>query len=211
MTRKITNGLRELLTGWKKSKFISGATYRRIYCSGGTEEFLVAIQFILDSTYFNFDNQSYSHMVSAVPITSVNTILKHFNSYHRRLQFTIEIGNKKFAPTFHQKNLEFIVNILLKNDYPISFIFDTISERLYINFFSLNNLNKIIRMHKDSLLDSSKRNVYRINCNDCDASYVGQTGKKLKTRISEHFNHIKRNTSHSAITEHRTHYNHEFR
>jgi len=48
------------------------------------------------------------------------------------------------------------------------------------------------------------------------ASYVGQTGRKLKTSISKHFKrntfHIKRNTSlHSAITEHRTHYNHEFR
>jgi len=28
---------------------------------------------------------------------------------------------------------------------------------------------------------------------DCDASYVGQTGRLLKTRISEHQSHIRRN------------------
>ena len=64
-------------------------------------------------------------------------------------------------------------------------------------------------MHKESFPDSSKRNVvYRIN--DCDAS-IGQTGRKLKTRISKYFNHIKRNTSYSTIIELTTHYNYEFR
>jgi len=55
------------------------------------------------------------------------------------------------------------------------------------HFFSLNKLNKFIKAHKDRLPNSSKRNViYRINSNDCDASYVGQTNRKLQ--ISEHQN-----------------------
>jgi len=53
--------------------------------------------------------------------------------------------------------------------------------------------------------------VYKINCKDCDASYVGQTGRQLKTRISEYKNHINRNTfGLPVITEHRLHKNHEF-
>jgi len=53
--------------------------------------------------------------------------------------------------------------------------------------------------------------VYKINCKDCDASYVGQIGKQLKTRISEHKNHIKWKTSiHSVITEHRMQRGHDF-
>ena len=50
-----------------------------------------------------------------------------------------------------------------------------------LSFFSFNKLNKFIRAHKDRLPDSSKRNViYHIN--DCNASYVGQTDRKLQTR-----------------------------
>jgi len=40
---------------------------------------------------------------------------------------------------------------------------------------------------------------------------MGQTGRQLKTRISEHKNHINRNTSAlSVITEHRLHKNYDF-
>ena len=37
--------------------------------------------------------------------------------------------------------------------------------------------------------------VYKINCLDCDSSYVGQTKRKLKTRIKEHKIDIRRSTS----------------
>lgn len=67
-------------------------------------------------------------------------------------------------------------------------------------------------MQKDVLPNNHKKNVvYKIMCKNCDASYVGQTGRKLKTRITEHRNHIKWNTnSHSVITEHRLNFNHDF-
>jgi len=55
------------------------------------------------------------------------------------------------------------------------------------------------------------KSIVRIDASYCDASYVGQTGRQLKTRISEHKNHINRNTSAlSVITEHRLHKNHDF-
>jgi len=67
---------------------------------------------------------------------------------------------------------------------------------------SKNKLNKFIKIQKDVLPQSSQSNVvYKIDCKDCDGSYVGQTGKCLKTRLSEHRNHINRNTiQHSIIT-----------
>jgi len=50
----------------------------------------------------------------------------------------------------------------------------------------------------------------KICCNDCNASYVRQTGRLLKTRVSEHRNHIRRNApSVSVITNHVMHHNHE--
>jgi len=53
--------------------------------------------------------------------------------------------------------------------------------------------------------------VYKISCKDCDASYVGQTKRQLKTRIKEHSNNIKLDTSkHSVITEHILKFSHKF-
>lgn len=57
--------------------------------------------------------------------------------------------------------------------------------------FNMNKLGSIIRIHKDFLPKSSKRNVvYKITCRDCDASYIDQTGRQIKTRITKHRNHI---------------------
>ena len=48
-------------------------------------------------------------------------------------------------------------------------------------------LRKILSHPKDCIPDDDKSNVmYKINCRDCDASYVGETGRALKTHVSEH-------------------------
>ena len=45
----------------------------------------------------------------------------------------------------------------------------------------------------------------------CDASYVEQTCRQLKSRITEHKNHIRWNTStRNVITEHRSQEGHDF-
>lgn len=54
--------------------------------------------------------------------------------------------------------------------------------------------------------------MYKIDCNDYDVFYVGQTNRRLQTRISEHRNYICRNMStHSVITDHRSDLNHNFK
>ena len=161
---------------------------------------------------------------------------------------------------FYTQNLTFIINILLDNDYPLFFIFDTINLRIKnliknrhithsgltdkveanesvswltvpfiplhtekfnrfnkndirVSFRSPNKLKKYIKVHKDICPHTSKNNVvYKISCKDCDASYVGQTSRKLKTIIAEHRDHIRYNTpARSVITEHRRQLDHEFK
>ncbi|XP_029674258.1 uncharacterized protein LOC115242254 [Formica exsecta] len=84
-------------------------------------------------------------------------------------------------------------------------------QNVILSYTALNKLHSTIKVHKDPLQRQSRMNiVYKISCKDCDASYVGQTGRSLKTRINEHRNHITRNTSQlSVITDHRL-MNHEF-
>jgi len=136
-------------------------------------------------------------------------------------------------PKYHEKNLKFIIETFINNNYPLQFIFDTTYMRLkslfkrrtkkqslegsdkrkkncwflipYIKkvsdkfknianvlesklaFFSQNKLDRIIKSQKDCLpLSYNKSVVYKLLCKDCDSTYVGQTKRKLNTRITEH-------------------------
>jgi len=95
----------------------------------------------------------------------------------------------------------------------ISKKFKRISKKydLKLAYSSVNSLNKFIKTGKNKLNSLSCCDVvYKINCQDCDASYVGQTKKLLKTRIKEHINDIKKSGSLSVIFNHRLSHNHDF-
>src|SRR5436190_8884249 len=81
-----------------------------------------------------------------------------------------------------------------------------------LSFYSTNKLGHFVKVLKDPLPSRERNNVvYRINCINCDASYVGQTCRSLKTRVAEHRGHINRNTNQrSVITDHRIEFNHNF-
>jgi len=164
-------------------------------------------------------------------------------------------------PKFHERNLNFIIETFINNNYPLQFIFNIIQTRLkslftnnkrtkkqvtdipeeeringwflipYIQkvtdkfkniassikaklaFFSINKLGRIIKAQKDTLLPGFNKNIVnKLSGEDCDVTYVGQTKKKLNTRISEHRRDInKKPGKHSVITEHRINNNHEFK
>jgi len=81
-----------------------------------------------------------------------------------------------------------------------------------VGFRGLNKLDKIVKVQKDYTEHSHKNNVvYKINCKNCDASYVGQTKRQIRTRKKEHHNNIKADKSkHSVITEHILNFDHNF-
>jgi len=80
-----------------------------------------------------------------------------------------------------------------------------------VSFYSTNKLREFIRI-KDPLSRNKKSNViYKISCKSCDANYVRQTCRQLKSRITEHKNHIRWNTSvRNVITEHWLQEDHDF-
>ena len=79
-------------------------------------------------------------------------------------------------------------------------------------FSSDTKLNRFIKVQKDPLPKFDNKNVvYKICCKKCDAFNVGQTCRKLSSRISEHRRRINWNTdTHSVITEHRIEFSHDF-
>jgi len=71
---------------------------------------------------------------------------------------------------------------------------------------------KKVQVRKDDLSIIAHNNVvYKLNCKNCDASYVRQMRRILKARINEHKNHINwTTTQHSVITVYRLEISHEF-
>jgi hypothetical protein len=64
---------------------------------------------------------------------------------------------------------------------------------------------------KDKLADGEKSSViYQINCNDCSKNYVGETSKRLKSRIHEHELCVKRKDILSLVAQHGCENNHTF-
>jgi len=74
-----------------------------------------------------------------------------------------------------------------------------------------NTLSTFIKTGKDIIERSDHCNVvYRIDCKYCDACYVGQTKRRLISRVKEHKNDInKRSGIPSVISTHRLQ-NHDF-
>lgn len=70
-----------------------------------------------------------------------------------------------------------------------------------------NTLSKV--KDKRSTGDSSNV-IYKIPCQDCNKYYVGQTGRKLNTRISEHRQAIKRHDQASLVSAHMDEQGHHF-
>ncbi|BHF84777.1 hypothetical protein SprV_0902792900 [Sparganum proliferum] len=44
--------------------------------------------------------------------------------------------------------------------------------------------------------------IYRIECNSCEANYIGETGKRLQTRFGEHMKAVRRMDPLSLVAEH---------
>ncbi|XP_067205235.1 uncharacterized protein [Linepithema humile] len=73
-----------------------------------------------------------------------------------------------------------------------------------------NKLNTFIKRHKDiAEKDSHNDIVYKISCNDCNVTYVGQSKRQLRTRVDEHRSSVRRGQN-SVITEHCSRLNHNF-
>jgi len=80
-----------------------------------------------------------------------------------------------------------------------------------IGYRILNNLTGFIKRHEDkNNLDANNNISYKIFCNNCNASYVGQTKRQFKTRISEHVKNIKGDEFRHSVTKYMLENNHTF-
>jgi hypothetical protein len=52
--------------------------------------------------------------------------------------------------------------------------------------------------------------VYQLKCINCDQVYIGQTGRKFKTRLKEHIRGSRYNQNKSKYAQHILNHNHEY-
>jgi len=104
-----------------------------------------------------------------------------FNKINVRIKELIRDHIKKQEPNSHsdKKMLPCIRNIS-------ETIKSSIDGNKYITGYRiLNKLTGYIKRHKDINKHDTKNNiVYKIFCNNCNASYVGQTKRQLKTKLT---------------------------
>ena len=72
-----------------------------------------------------------------------------------------------------------------------------------------NKLNNIIVLGKDKNTKFNNSNViYKINCDNCNASYVGQTCRRLDVKIKEHHRKYCEEDKNSSLFIHKIDNNH---
>ncbi|UYV72262.1 hypothetical protein LAZ67_9002386 [Cordylochernes scorpioides] len=73
-----------------------------------------------------------------------------------------------------------------------------------------SDINPITKNRQTEYISSRKEVIYSIECNNCNAKYVGETGRKLHNRIIEHRRNINRNDPLSLIVQHSNSTGHTF-
>ena len=73
-----------------------------------------------------------------------------------------------------------------------------------VSYRPVSKLRDLVSRPKDPIPPMARRNVvYRIPCSECDAVYIGETGRRLQTRLGEHKDAMRRGQSHhSGAVEH---------
>ena len=63
------------------------------------------------------------------------------------------------------------------------------NNKFKVCFYNSRTLDKLLFNSKDRYLNCDKSGVYMLNCDTpgCNCFYVGQTGRKITTRTTEHF------------------------
>ena len=75
----------------------------------------------------------------------------------------------------------------------------------------MTSLRDVLSRPKDaSPKDEIINAVYQIDCKHCDKHYLGQSGRKLGTRVHEHELAIRRHEPRSLVSEHHDQFDHSF-
>ena len=114
-----------------------------------------------------------------------------------RIPTSHDSGEKKFTPNciacipYVQGNSEAISRVLM-------------DLKVKVCFKPVNTYRRVLSQPKDVVAVWSKSNVvYKVKCKECEASYAGESVRRLETRITEHKRALQKGeTNVLALTDH---------
>ena len=117
-------------------------------------------------------------------------MIKNSNKSNNNLNRQYYSRCKKILPPYI-KDLSESINNHLRN-----------TDIIQINKIT-NTLKPLIILGKDIVPPYDKANiVYKINCSKCPSTYIGQSKRYLKVRVTEHQRDVLCNSDNSAIAKH---------
>jgi len=205
----------ELLTNWYRKPTFSGR-YINYHSSHpfihklNTIKNLVDHAVLLSDVQFHqtnlstvktiLENNNYPSNIVVKEIDKRYKILKNNNFMITNDKSSDNCLNKTKTVTFpYVRNLSEDIKSKLRNMIDVCF---TIPKKL----------DMVIRKGKDRI-DAKRVTdvVYKIDCVNCEMTYIGQTKRHIATRINEHKNNINNSKGNfSVVTDHRLNLNHDF-
>ena len=84
--------------------------------------------------------------------------------------------------------------VLPLNEYTESYVKPVLKSRDCSVLFKASNTikSKLVSNKPKKMIDNEAPGVYKIPCESCPLMYIGETGRSLKTRLSEHKYHVAR-------------------
>ena len=196
-----------ILTNWYRKKTFSGR-YLNFHSHHPLSQKRAIIYSLVDKV-FNLSNPSFheKNFKLIKKFLIANDYPKKFIEHHlnkrknfinKKAQYTSPVEktsqkfkNKKFFILPFHKYITPKLNKLFKNS-------DSISIKK-----TTNKLNHIIKLGKDKIETLKKSNiVYKINCKNCTANYIGQSKRNLEFRVQEHKRDVNNKKKTSALANH---------
>ena len=164
------------------------------------------------------------HRLISIPLTKerFNKEFKYieeiaeFNGFNK--QIINNIFNKKHSKLNRLQDITLTKEIKEEPKNYIKLPFDQTTKGLSkmfkkfdfkLVFSNNNNIKTLLGNPKDKIELNEKSGIYKINCSNCDKSYIGQTRRSINIRFKEHMAHLKYNrVDKSSVAHHMTTLNH---
>ena len=157
----------------------------------------------LSHTYFHNVNHNLIKQFLIINDYPIDLINKYIRLRLRSMDYTNEKTLQR------EKKLHIVIPYINELNPIISKFFNKYNTEALNN--TVNKWNCFIKLVKDVSSKDEKTNVvYRIDCNKCAATYVGQTEIRLNNRVNEHMKKCANKNLGSAIYTHMEELNHKF-